>query len=140
MDETEFLVSMLIEMGCVKMSQIRPLLKKFRELDRDHSGTLSKNDLGVIIRERERRHSALTVTPTPATSQPIDASASVGDRDKIVREDSAAPPPLMGRAGLPVRKSASMPVLVPDARCMCAGAHAAHMQRASGTSTHATWR
>ena len=67
MDETEFLVSMLIEMGCVKMSQIRPLLKKFRELDRDHSGTLSKNDLGVIIRE-DRVHHQHGPTPKRDTS------------------------------------------------------------------------
>ena len=32
--------------------QVRPLLKKFREMDKDKSGSLSKDDLDEIIRER----------------------------------------------------------------------------------------
>ena len=49
MSELEFVVAMLLQLGICKWSHVTPFLKKFRALDADGSGQLSKDDLNLLL-------------------------------------------------------------------------------------------
>ena len=62
LNETEFVICMLLQMGITKIERVRPLIKKFRSLDKDGSGRLGQDDLQLAL------------------SQPTGADAAAGVR------------------------------------------------------------
>eukprot|EP00445_Apocalathium_hangoei_P022329 CAMPEP_0203911202 /NCGR_PEP_ID=MMETSP0359-20131031/52382_1 /ASSEMBLY_ACC=CAM_ASM_000338 /TAXON_ID=268821 /ORGANISM="Scrippsiella Hangoei, Strain SHTV-5" /LENGTH=305 /DNA_ID=CAMNT_0050836849 /DNA_START=283 /DNA_END=1200 /DNA_ORIENTATION=- len=82
LDELEFALTMLIELGIVKMDQVRPFIKQFRMLDVTNDGRIDIHDIRLMhslspedlanIRLVNRRHASFNVAdrcssrPTPS--------------------------------------------------------------------------
>ena len=45
----QFVLAMMLELGVCEWAQVRPFLKKFRALDADGSGKLSRDDLVMLV-------------------------------------------------------------------------------------------
>ena len=65
-NESEFVVCMMLQMGVAKMAQVRPLVKKFRALDLDGSGRLGREDLAQAL-EKDLAKDSVRKGDTPRT-------------------------------------------------------------------------
>jgi len=89
--ETEFVLCMLLQMGITTKAIVRPLIKKFRALDADHSGKLGKEDLKLALAD-DARVSAEASPPSGSHSRAKTFPSGQPPMEQTYAQRRPAPP------------------------------------------------